>query len=300
MSYFSEFTPKETYREQIFRGERSLFGSVGIKLEDCVFDEGESPLKESRNVELSGSMFRWKYPLWYCDNVSVDNCVWLEMGRAGVWYTHNIDIKNTVIQAPKNFRRSSHISLENVSLTNALETFWSCTDVKLTHVTAKGDYFLMNSENVEVDGLNLDGNYSFDGVKNATIRNSRLITKDAFWNSENITVYDSFISGEYLGWNSTNLTLVNCTIESNQGMCYIDGLKLVNCKLIDTTLAFEYSSVDADVSSGIVSVFNPGKGRIKAKSIGELILEESEIDPEDTEIDCGDIRKRSDKPEWKR
>ncbi len=93
---------------------------------------------------------------------------------------------------------------------------------------------------------------------------------------------------------------MNCTVESSQGMCYIDGLKLVNCKLIDTTLAFEYSDVDADVKSGIVSVFNPGKGRIKAKSIGELILEESEIDPADTVIECDNVEKRSDRPEWKR
>lgn len=300
MEYFQPFTPKTTHKEEIYRGERAMFGSVDAKIIDCVFDEGESPLKESRNIELTGSMFRWKYPLWYCDNVSVDNCIWLEMGRAGVWYTQNIDIRDTVIQAPKNFRRASRISLENVSLTQALETFWSCSMVKLKNVTAKGDYFAMNSEFIDVDGLNLDGNYSFDGVKNATIRNSRLITKDAFWNSENITVYDSFISGEYLGWNSRNLTLVNCTIESNQGLCYIDGLKLVNCKLLDTTLAFEYSSVDADVNSGIVSVFNPGKGRIKAKRIGELILEKEEIDPADTTIECEDIAVRSDKPEWKR
>ena len=300
MEYFQPFTPKTTHKEEIFRGERALFGSVDAKIIDCVFDEGESPLKESRNIELTGSMFRWKYPLWYCDNVFVDNCIWLEMGRAGVWYTQNIDIRDTVIQAPKNFRRASRISLENVSLTQALETFWSCSMVKLKNVTAKGDYFAMNSEFIDVDGLKLDGNYSFDGVKNATIRNSRLITKDAFWNSENITVYDSFISGEYLGWNSRNLTLVNCTIESNQGLCYIDGLKLVNCKLIDTTLAFEYSSVDADINSGIVSVFNPGKGRIKAKRIGELILEKEEIDPADTTIECDDIGAVNDKPVWKR
>ena len=43
------------------------------------------------------------------------------------------------------------------------------------------------------------------------------------------------------------LPLVNCTIESLQGMCYIENLKMVNCKLINTTLAFEYSTVDAQI-----------------------------------------------------
>ena len=99
-------------------------------------------------------------------------------------------------------------------------------------------------------------------------------------------MYDSFISGEYLGWNSKNLTLVNCTIESLQGMCYIDNLVMKNCKLIDTTLAFEYSTVTADISSRIDSVLNPTGGEIHAASIGELYLEKDKINPDQVRIVC--------------
>ena len=288
-------------KQQLYTGERALFGSRDLKITDCVFDRGESPLKESRNIELTGSLFRWKYPLWYCSHVKADNCTWFEMARAGVWYTSDIAVSNAVIQAPKNFRRSSGISLTDVAFTDAKETLWTCNDVKLTNVSvANGDYFAMNCSDMEVDGLTLDGNYSFDGVKRAVIRNSRLLTKDAFWNSEDITVYDSFISGEYLGWNSKNLTLVNCTIESLQGMCYIDNLVMKNCKLINTTLAFEYSNVDAEVSSKIDSVFNPGSGTIRAAEIGELIIEKDKIDPAKTKIVCSAIGATKDRPEWLR
>ena len=116
------------------------------------------------------------------------------------------------------------------------------------------------------------------------IRNSNLLSKDAFWNTENVTVYDSFISGEYLGWNAKNLTLVNCTIESLQGMCYIDNLVMKNCKLINTTLAFEYSTVDADICSKIDSVMNPTSGIIKAQHIDNLIIEKDKVDPSKTKI----------------
>ena len=102
------------------------------------------------------------------------------------------------------------------------------------------------------------------------ISNSRLITKDAFWNSENVTVRDSFITSEYLGWNAWNLTLINCTIESLQGLCYIDNLVMRGCRLNHTNLAFEYSTVDAEIEGHIDSVFNPAGGRIKAGSIGEI------------------------------
>ena len=288
-------------KQKLLTGERALFGSRDLIVKDCVFDGGESPLKESANIELYDSLFRWKYPLWYCNGVKAVDCTWFEMARAGVWYTSDIEVTNAVIQAPKNFRRSRGIVLTDVAFTDAKETMWSCTDVKLTNVSvAKGDYFAMNCSDMEIDGLRLDGNYSFDGAKRVTVRNSRLLTKDAFWNSEDITVYDSFISGEYLGWNSKNLTLVNCTIESLQGMCYIDNLVMKNCKLVGTTLAFEYANVDAEITSKVESVFNPGSGTIRAESIGELIIEKDKIDPSKTRIICNDIAKESDRPEWMR
>lgn len=189
-----------------------------------------------------------------------------------------------MIEAPKNFRRCRGVNLQNVNFPNAAETLWSCDDVVLEHVSAKGDYFAMNSQNMELRDFQLVGNYSFDGVKNMEIHNARMLSKDAFWNSENVTVYDSFISGEYLGWNAKNLTLINCTIESLQGMCYIDHLVMKNCKLLNTTLAFEYSTVDAEITGKIDSVMNPSSGVIRADSINELIVEKDKVDPLKTKI----------------
>lgn len=286
------------YDQQLFKGERALFDSRDLFIENCIFDEGESPLKECANVTLKNSMFRWKYPLWYCRGVLAEDCVWFGTARAGVWYTDGVTVKNSVIQAPKNFRRCDGLTLTDVTFTNAEETLWHCRNVGLKNVSVKGDYFAMNCENVEADGLVLDGNYSFDGAVNVTVRNSKLLTKDAFWNTENVTVRDSFISGEYLGWNSKNLTLINCTIESLQGMCYVDDLKLIDCRLVNTTLAFEYCSVDAQITSKVDSVLNPRGGTITAPEIGELIIEKDRVDPSRTVIRCGSIGKRSERPEW--
>lgn len=276
----------ETIKDKRLTGERALFGSHNLSIYDTIFDDGESPLKESGDIELNGCMFKWKYPLWYCKNIVADNCKWFEMARAGVWYTDNITVNKALIEAPKNFRRCNNLSLTDVDFVNAAETLWHCNDVRINNVMAKGDYFGMNCSNLEIDNLRLVGNYSFDGVKDMRISNSTLMSKDAFWNSDNITVTDSYISGEYLGWNAKNLTLINCTIESLQGMCYIDNLVMKNCKLINTTLAFEYSTVDVDVTGRIDSVINPSMGTIKADSIDELILEKDKINPDKTIIIC--------------
>lgn len=260
--------------------------SDGLYIEDSVFIDGESPLKESKNIELNKSTFNWKYPLWYCKNIKVDNCKLTETARAGIWYTHNISMKDCNIEAPKTFRRASEITLENIAMPNASETLWNCKNIKIKNLTAKGDYLAMNCENMQIDNLELHGNYAFDGAKNIEIKNSRLLTKDAFWNAENITVRDSNITGEYLGWNSKNLTFINCTLESLQGLCYIENLVLKNCKLINTTLAFEYSTVDAEIEGGVDSVLNPSGGIITADFIDELIIEKDKVDPNKTRIIC--------------
>lgn len=279
-------TEMKEIRQEYFTGERPLFKGENLKIYDTIFAEGESPLKESKNIELYGSMFKWKYPLWYAKNILAEDCTWLEMGRAGVWYSDNITVKNAVIEAPKNFRRCHDVMLRNVQFPNASETLWNCDGVTMEQVTAKGDYFAMDSQNMKLSDFQLVGNYSFDGVKNMEIRRAKLLSKDAFWNSENVTVYDSFISGEYLGWNAKNLTLINCTIESLQGMCYIENLVMKNCRLLNTTLAFEYSTVDVEINGKIDSVMNPKGGTIRTDYIGELIVEKDKVDPDKTVITC--------------
>ena len=272
------------YEFGYYEGERALYNSHDICLVDATFANGESPLKESSGIELLGGIFKWKYPLWYCKNIKADGTTLLDTARSGIWYTHNIEMSDCMIEAPKTFRRSSKITLKNCRLPNAQETLWSCKDIKLVDVTAKGDYFAMNAENIYCESFYLDGNYAFDGAKNIEIRNAKMLSKDSFWNTENVTVYDSLIIGEYLGWNSKNLTFVNCTIDSNQGMCYMENIKMVNCKLLNTDLCFEFSTVDAEINSPIISVKNPISGRIAAKEIGEVILDADLIDPEKTKI----------------
>lgn len=267
-----------------FVGERALFGSLDLKIENASFHSGESPLKESRNIDLEGCEFGWKYPLWYCKDVRAYDTVLNESARSGIWYTEEIEMDRCVIAAPKTFRRSRGIRLRNVNIPNAEETMWNCSDIELFGVSVKGDYFGFGSENIIAEDIDIDGNYVFDGGKNITVRNSKLISKDAFWNCENVLVENCLIVGEYLGWNSKNVTFINCTIESNQGMCYMDNVTLRDCKLVNTDLCFEYCTVDAEITSHVDSVKNPISGRIVADSIGEIIHDPSKVDVTKTVI----------------
>lgn len=271
-----------------YTGERACYNIHDYFIKDCVFEDGESPLKECSDLVVLDTEFRWKYPLWYSQNVSCDHIHTLITARSGIWYTKHLRITNSLLEGPKYFRRCEDVTLMNVNIPNAQETFWKTKGIKLEQIKAKGDYFCFNCEDIEVDHLELDGNYAFDGAKNVVIKNSILMSKDSFWNCENVVIENSKIVGEYLGWNSKNLNLINCEIESNQGFCYIEKLVLKNCSLNNTDLCFELcKDIDADVNSYVISIKNPISGRIKVKAVGEIILHENMIDPSKTEIIVG-------------
>lgn len=273
------------YARQIFTGERALFCARDINLYECTFDDGESPLKEGQNISVDACALTWKDPLWYCRGAKVTNSTLFDTARAGIWYTQGIEMTNCIIEAHKTFRRSRGIKLVDVSIPNAQETLWNCEDVELTRVSAHGDYLAFNGKNFRLKDCTILSNYCFDGAENVLIENCRLLAKDAFWNSVNVTVKNSYISGEYLGWNARNLTLENCTIESLQGLCYIKGLRLVNCRLVNTTLAFEYSDVEADIDGTVDSVKNPSSGYIVADGYGQIIMEDDKVNTSLTRIE---------------
>lgn len=271
-----------------FGGERPLYCERGLRLEDTVIHAGESALKETADIEAVRCRFEGKYPFWCCDGFTVKECLFTEGARAALWYSRNLLMEDTLVEAPKMFRDMSELTLRRVRIPNALETLWSCRGVTLEDVEIqKGDYLFMHSSDIDIRGLKLQGNYSFQYCKNVVIRNSYLETKDAFWETENVTVYDSVIIGEYLGWYSKGLKLVNCRIGGTQPLCYADNLVMENCVLDpDADLAFEYSSVNAEIRGAVTSVKNPRTGRISADSIGEIILDANIKAPGDCEIVC--------------
>ena len=73
-------------------------------------------------------------------------------------------------------------------------------------------------------------------------------------------------------------------------MCYIKNLVMKNCKVTNTDLAFEYSSVNATLTGKVDSVKNPASGKIEAEEIGKLIMEKDKVDASAIEIIAGGKR----------
>ena len=58
----------------------------------------------------------------------------------------------------------------------------------------------------------------------------------------------------------------------------MEDVKLINCTLKNTDLAFEYSSVEATIKGTVDSIKNPTSGTIEVEEVKEIILDEKHID----------------------
>lgn len=267
----------KTIKDVTMGGERPLFESHSLRLENVTITEGESALKECSDIEAVDCRFEGNYPFWHVHRFVIDRCFFDVGGRSALWYSDHLKMSNTRIAAPKMFREMHHIEIDNVEMTDADEVFWRCSDIRINNLKLHGGtYPFMLSRNLEIDNLESDSKYVFQYVRGLVLRNARITTKDALWETEDVTVYDSELNGEYLGWHSKNLRLVNCHISGTQPLCYAENLVLENCTMDPSCdLAFEYSSVRATINSHVTSVKNPLSGSITAQGYGEIILDEN-------------------------
>lgn len=265
------------YKQLVLDEERALYGVEDAVIEECTFAgpaDGESALKECRNIIVKDSRFELRYPFWHVEHAQILNSAMTESCRAALWYDNNIQLSHCKMAGVKALRECSNIMLQDCNIISP-EFSWKCRELTIKNCELESEYPFFECQDMEIAYLTMKGKYSFQYVENAIIRNSELKTKDAFWHSKNVTVFDSVVEGEYLGWYSENLKLVRCRIAGTQPLCYCKGLVLEDCTMEGTDLSFERSEVNADIKSSIDSVKNPIRGHIHADSIGEIILDSS-------------------------
>ncbi len=273
-------TDRETISHQTFDEERALYGLHDAWVEDVVFAgpaDGESVLKECRDIDVSRCSFDLRYPLWHTDGFSLADSTMEEGCRAALWYARNGRIDNTVMHGIKAVRECDNLELVSCEVTSA-EFGWKCRGLRLRDTKLEAEYPFLDSKDVVFEHSTLKGKYSFQYVENLLVEDSVLDTKDAFWHARNVVVRNSVIRGEYLGWYSDGLTLVNCRIEGTQPLCYAKNLTLVDCHMVGCDLSFENSDVVATIVGHVDSIKNPRSGRIVVDSVGAVLREQAACD----------------------
>lgn len=256
--------------------ERALYGLDGVIVENSSFDgpaDGESALKECKNVTVRNTFCNLRYPFWHDDGLTIETSEMTELCRASIWYSKDIRISNTVMHGIKALRECENVTITDSDIISP-EFGWSVRGLEMSNTTATAEYFMMRSSDLKMDNVKFKGKYSFQYVENAEISNSDFDTKDAFWHSKNVTVRNTVLKGEYLAWYAENLTLINCKIIGTQPFCYCKGLRLIDCETENTDLAFEKSDVNATITTPMISIKNPLSGVIEVPSVGEIIIDE--------------------------
>ena len=93
-------TTTKILKNKTFEEERSLYRVNNYTIDSCLFEgkvDGESPLKEARNIRVDNSNFSLRYPLWHVHNYLINNTNFDINSRAPLWYTLNGKIINCVI-----------------------------------------------------------------------------------------------------------------------------------------------------------------------------------------------------------
>lgn len=264
------------YENKIYDEERALYGLDGAEVKNCTFAgpaDGESALKECRNIKVEDCLFELRYPFWHVDDAEVKNATMTSTCRAALWYDSDISIKNSKLHGIKALRECNGVLLDGCDI-DSEEFGWRSTGVTIKNTNLNSMYPFFECREMNIDNLTMSGKYSFQYIENVEIKNSHFKTKDAFWHAKNVTVYDTVLEGEYLGWYSENLKLVRCHIKGTQPLCYCKGLVLEDCTMENCDLSFERSEVKATVKGSIDSIKNPVSGFVEADEIGEEIWDD--------------------------
>lgn len=268
----------EIIENKTFDEERALYGMRDIDVRSVSIDgpaDGESAFKECSNVSVSSSFFNLRYPFWHDHVLTIKDSEMTENCRAALWYSDHIEISNTRMHGIKALRECSDVFITDSDIISP-EFGWSVHDITMENTRAESEYFMMRSSDLRFRYVNFTGKYSFQYIENAVFENCEFNTKDAFWHSKNVTVKNSIVNGEYLAWYSDGLTLINCRIKGTQPFCYCSNLRIINCSMEDTDLAFEKSSVDAEITTPVISIKNPKSGVIKVPAVSEIIMDDED------------------------
>ena len=262
-------------KNQTFDAERAFYGSDGVKVIECKFEgaaDGESAFKESKNIVVEDCFWDLRYPFWHDTTLKITGTELTANCRAALWYSSNIEIKNSKLHGIKALRECENVVIRDTSVISP-EFGWSSKNINMRDTSCEGEYFMMRAERLDFERVTLKGKYSFQYITDSVFENCVFDTKDAFWHAKNVVVRNSVVNGEYLAWYAEDITFENCKISGTQPLCYCKNLKLINCEMMGADLSFEKSEVYATITTPVISIKNATAGTIEAPAVDEIIMD---------------------------
>ena len=104
----------ERYEALTLDEERALYGLRGAEVVRCRFEgpaDGESALKEARDVKLENCRVSLRYPLWHAEGFKLHDSSLDEATRAPIWYSRDGVISDSDLNCIKALRECRNIKI---------------------------------------------------------------------------------------------------------------------------------------------------------------------------------------------
>ena len=95
------------YINQNYDQERALYGVEGAEIINCTFAgpaDGESALKECRNIKVESCLFELRYPFWHVSGAEIRKAAMTETCRAALWYCEEVVVEESKLHGIKALR----------------------------------------------------------------------------------------------------------------------------------------------------------------------------------------------------
>ena len=259
-----------------YEGERPLAFSRDLLIMHTAIGPGSGALLECERIEAHQCTFDGRRTFWHNHGSNISHSSFSAQAGEGVWYAEGIDFRRNQVEAPCFFRHSCELRIEDCAFTQAAETLWMCSAIRIRDCTFAGaDHLFMHSGGIEGRKLEISGRQCLQYIRDSELHDCTISGEGALWGCQNVKIYDSVLHGDGLGWHSSKLHLISCTIHGRQPLCHARNLIIEDCRFgPDCELAFEYSSVIANIDGTLPSVINPQQGLISAQGYGQIIVDE--------------------------
>ena len=158
---------RQIIRAKQFDEERALYNLKNADVVDCVFAgpaDGESALKESRDVNVQNCSFSLRYPLWHVEKFKLDKSVMDELTRAAVWYakggmitdSRNIHLNRVKMKGKYSFQYIKDLVIEDCVL-DTKDAFWHSENVMVINSEVKGEYLGWFSDGLTLINCKISG-----------------------------------------------------------------------------------------------------------------------------------------------
>ena len=129
-----------TVQNMTLDAERALYGAHDCLIKNCTFDgpaDGESALKECREILVEDCDFRLRYPFWHVTGANVKHITMTDTCRAAFWYDRNVQVYDSKLGGIKAFREMDDCLLKNCDI-DSKEFGWFCRDLKVPPTAKTG------------------------------------------------------------------------------------------------------------------------------------------------------------------